>query len=137
LRIPATTKTKIFIHRDGCPQLCYEIARYHNEMDVDGKIKNDTPAKNQPDHACDAFRYVVHSVLSVGSVRWAFEVDKPLKSNVKLTKAPTPSEIGRMVGIPIRDNSHILKKHNIKNRDKGSENDEDYDYDEGGFNFTF
>ena len=131
IRIPGSTDSKLFINREKCPTLCFELSRYHNKTDESGNVVSDTPATNQPDHTCDAIRYVVHSQASQNAFSVGLDVNYKIGFSGVMTRAPTPEEAGAMMGIPIVDNSDILRVDTVDDDDDGG-------FDGGGgFNFSF
>jgi hypothetical protein len=90
---------------------------------------------------CDALRYLVHSMNSQGITHVELDSQYQLGMTGQMSRAPTPEEVGAMMGLPIVDNSNVLTENSGENGNSEDSRDDDGNSNGklggGGFNFSF
>lgn len=125
IKIPGQAGTRLFV-APCCTQLLYEMPRYHNIVGSNGDVLQDRPDPNNSDHACDALRYCIHSVLSTEESRLLLENAAPKYNDPgmidgKMSRAPSPVEAAGIFGFTVMDNSYVLEDMNPNGTEKTEE----------------
>lgn len=132
MNIPGTAESKLFIAKENCQQLIFEMERYHYEKDgagntIDGKFAAEY------DHSIDGLRYMLVAVM--GKARFVISHDQ----GTNYDSTPLRTADGSYIRAP---NFYELARENninVNTPDAKPFNKADDDADEGpdGFNWSF
>lgn len=128
IRVPGTLETKFFVAEEDCPLLKVEMPVYHFKANAANIILNEEEPVKERDHAISAIRYTIHSLLGRRQADLGFEAPNDSLRTGKFQKAPTPEEVGAMLGIGVFHDEEKYKEELNKKKKEKEEEDDDFKF---------